>query len=247
MQKRAFIWSLTGVSTLLGFMLTVQFSSHPKSSADSLSSYLDLRDQVQEQMAENQALEQEIAKQNALLLQYQSASGQTNEMLHTLQQDAKAVEEAAGTTSVSGPGITIKIQFDPTLPYDPKYSGLFEQTADQELGQIVNWLFANGAQAISINGQRLVTTSSIRLVGGLDPTTNILQINTNPVTSPYVITAMGDINRMQAILTVNNVQTDLNLMQEDCIIQAHPGAHGVTVPGYTGQLPGHWAKEVNQG
>lgn len=247
LQKRAFIWSLTGISAVLGFMLTVQISSRPRSSAESLSSYLDLRTQVQEQLEENRVLQEEVAKQNALLLQYQNSAGQATELRKALQQDAKSVEAAAGTTSVSGPGITIKIQPDPSLPYDPKYAGAFEQAADQELAEIVNWLFANGAQAISINGQRLVTTSSIRLVGGLDPSTNVLQVNTNPITSPYVITAMGDIDKMQAILTVNNVKDDLNLMQEDCVITAHPGSKGVTVPAYTGPLPGHWAKEVNNG
>lgn len=75
----------------------------------------------------------------------------------------------------------------------------------------------------------------------------MLQVDTNPIPSPYVITAMGDIDRMQAILTVNNVKDDLNIMQEDCVTTAHPGPNGVTVPAYTGPLPGHWAKEVNNG
>lgn len=247
MKKSAFIWSLTGISAAIGFMLTVQISSRPQSSPESLSSYLDLRTQIQEQMQENKVLEDEIAKQNSVLYQYKNSSGQSSEMLKALKQDAQAVEAAAGRTTVTGPGITMKIQYNPNLQPIDGDAGLFELMADQELGLIVNDLYANGAKAISINGQRLVTTSSIRLVSGLDPTSAILQVNTVPVTMPYVITAMGDVDKMQAILTLHNVQSELNRMQEDCIITEFRGEHGVTVPAYEGPLPGHFAKEVKNG
>jgi uncharacterized protein YlxW (UPF0749 family) len=247
MKRSAFIWSLTGISAALGFMLTVQISSRPQSSSDQLTSYVDLRTQIQEQLQENKVLEEEIAKQNALLLKYKSSAGENSKLLDALKQDAKSVEAAAGLTSVSGPGITIKIQYDPNLPHDAGADGVFNLIADQEIGLIVNYLFANGAKAISINGQRLVTTSSIRVVLGLDSTSGVLQVNGVPLTMPYVITAVGDIDKMKAVLTLYNVVDGLRSMQEDCIIKEYPGPNGVTVPRYEGSLPGHWAKEVNNG
>jgi uncharacterized protein YlxW (UPF0749 family) len=247
MKRSAFIWSLTGISAAIGFMLTVQISSRPQSSSDQLTSYLDLRTQIQEQLQENQVLEEEIAKQNALLLKYKSSAGETSKLLDALKQDAKSVEAAAGLTSVTGPGITIKIQYDPSLPHDGDTGDVFDLIADQEIGLIVNYLFANGAKAISINGQRLVTTSSIRVVQGLDESSAVLQVNTVPVTMPYVITAVGDIDKMKAVLTLYNVVEGLRTMQQDCIIKEYPGPNGVTVPAYDGPLPGHWAKEVNNG
>ncbi|GGI97267.1 hypothetical protein GCM10010885_03550 [Alicyclobacillus cellulosilyticus] len=242
MQRRTFMWSLTGISSLLGFMLTLQLTSRPPS-ATTISSYIDLRTQVEEQLAEHRTLLQDIAKLNAQLAQFKASEGNQQAMRAALMRDAATVAAEAGLTPVTGPGIVIRIQDDPKLPFDPQFAGQFSKVADQEISQIVNDLFSNGAKAISINDQRLVTTSSIRLVTGLGGGTT-LQVNGYPVAMPYVIKAVGDIEQMRAVLTVDNVVPLLNLMQEDCLITSHPGAHGVTVPGYNGPLPGTWAKEV---
>lgn len=247
LKRYAFIWSITGITTVVGFLLTVQLSSRaPATSPSNLSSYEDLRTEIQSQLQEHQTLLDQITKANSQVGTYQNAKGRQSGMLKALQQDAANVAKEAGITSQSGPGITIAIAFDPSLPYDAKTAGLFDQISDQEIGLIVNDLFANGAQAISINGQRLVTTSSIRLVSGLNGQ-GTLQVNTVPVTMPYVITAVGDVQRMQAILTVNNVVTELMVMQEKCVITPFTGPKGVTVPGYQGALPGNFAKEVHNG
>ena len=244
MKRTTFMWSLTGITTLVGFLVTVQLTSRPPSTASGLSSYIDLRTQVSELNQEHQLLEQQIAKANSQVSEYRAAAGHGTDMMQALEQDATTVAKEAGLTPVSGPGITIQIQYDPNLPFDEQTAGLFDQISDQEIGLIVNDLFANGASAISINGQRLVTTSSIRLVSGLSGN-GTLQVNTVPVTSPYIITAVGDINRMQAILTLNNTVQELNIMQEQCLVTPHPSQKGVTVPGYQGPLPGSFAKEVH--
>ncbi len=144
---------------------------------------------------------------------------------------------------MSGPGLTVTIQDDPNLPYDPQFAGTFAKESDQWVSLIVNDLFANGATGISINGQRLVTTSSIRLVSGLNGLGG-LQVNTHPIVMPYVITAIGSIQNMTAALTVSKVADELNLMSEDCVVKSYPGDNGLTIPGYTGPLPGVYAKEV---
>lgn len=244
MKRTALVWSFTGVAVVVGFLLTVQLTSHPQiTGSAALSSYIDLRTQIEEQNQEHQTLLRQIAKAEAQVSEYRAAAGHGTSMMNALQQDAQSVAKEAGLTEVSGPGITIQIYYDPTLPFDEKTAGLFDQISDQEIGLIVNDLFANGATAISINGQRLVTTSSIRLVSGLSGNST-LQVNTVPITQPYVITAAGDIQRMQAILTLNNTVPELNIMQEQCIITPHTGAKGVIVPGYRGPLPGNFAKEV---
>lgn len=209
-----------------------------------MSSYLDLRSQIAEQLAEHQILVKDISSESAQVAQFKTASGSQAELRQALQADAATVAAQAGISPVTGPGLQIVIRDNPKLPFVAEYAGQFGKESDQIVSQIVNDLFANGATAISINGQRLVTTSSIRLVQGLGQYLGTLQVNTYPIAIPYVITAQGDINHMMAVLTVNNVKTSLNLMQEDCLIHAKPGPHGVRVPGYTGPLPGTWAKEV---
>jgi uncharacterized protein YlxW (UPF0749 family) len=242
-HRKTFIWSLTGVTGLLGFMLTVQITSHPQRSSAS-STYLDLRTEIQEQVQEHQTLTEQISKSLAQLSEYRASEGNQSDMERALKHDAAQVAEAAGMTPVTGPGITITIRDNPNLPYVDGFAGKFMEEGDQEISLIVNDLFANGAKAISINGQRLVTTSTIRYVPSLSRT-KTLQVNGYPVLAPYVISAVGDVNLMKSVLDANAVVPLLNLWQEDCIIHTYPGPHGVTVPAYHGPLPGNFAKEVD--
>lgn len=243
MQKTTFTWALTGVCAVLGFMLTVQLTSRAQSSTSTPTSYLDYRTQVYEQLQEQTILAQDIAKEKVQLKQYQLSGGNQAAMQAALRKDAQTVATEAGLTTVSGNGLTMTIQDDPNLPFYQATAGQFQQNADVIISQIVNDLFGVGATAISINGQRLVTTSSIRLVSGLGPITD-LQVNTYPIQMPYVITAIGNVQDMQSVLTVDQIQPELNLMQEDFIVKSYTGSKHVTVPGYSGPLPGAWAKEV---
>lgn len=242
MQRRSLIWTVTGVAAALGFMLTVQMTSRP-SYRGRPTSYIDLRTQVQEQSQVHQLLEEDVSKANAQLAEYQAASGSQTSMQAVLRKDEISVEEQAGITKLSGPGITVTIQADGLLGATAADTALFPQTADQWISDVVNVLFGNGATGISINGQRLVTTSSIRLVsvGGVGG----VHVNGHPITSPYTITAVGNIQDMQAALTVGALDGYFAAMGEDFIVKAYTGAKGVEVPGYRGPLPGQYAQEGN--
>ncbi len=94
-------------------------------------------------------------------------------------QDAKAF---AGLTELEGPGIKV------TLRDNPKSSvigGNDDLIHDVDILSVANELFACGAEGISINGQRLVSTSSIRCAG---PT---ILVDGVKVAVPFVILAIG--------------------------------------------------------
>jgi uncharacterized protein YlxW (UPF0749 family) len=56
---------------------------------------------------------------------------------------------------------------------------------DRDLQEIANELWRSGAEAIAINGQRLISTSTIRVAGGA------ILVDFRPVTSPYEVSAVG--------------------------------------------------------
>ncbi len=110
---------------------------------------------------------------------------------------------------------------------------------DIDIQALVNELWAAGAEAISVNDQRIVGRSSIRCVG---PT---ILVNTNRLASPYVIKAIGpgaDIEgglRMpggyldsMSPLIGNGGEVVISRMQE------------ITVPGFQGSLSFRHAKPV---
>ncbi|MFB9837857.1 DUF881 domain-containing protein, partial [Actinoallomurus acaciae] len=57
---------------------------------------------------------------------------------------------------------------------------------DQDLQRLVNGLWAAGATAVAINGQRMTATTAIRSAG------DAILVDYRPLSPPYVVTALGD-------------------------------------------------------
>ncbi len=106
-----------------------------------------------------------------------------------------AAEAGAAAAPVTGPGLIVTLgnplpsaDDDPvgrTTSPDPTAVVL-----DRDLQLLVNALWASGAEAISINGQRLGPTTAIRQAGGA------ILVDFRPVTSPYEVQAIGNPDRL---------------------------------------------------
>jgi len=108
-------------------------------------------------------------------------------------RDALArAEQGAGAVPVTGPGLLVTLaNADPRADEDPVGGGTTEedpreQVQDGDLQVVVNALWAAGAEAISINGQRLGPLTAIRFAG------EAVLVDFRPVTNPYQISAIGD-------------------------------------------------------
>ncbi|QYJ05121.1 DUF881 domain-containing protein [Nocardioides panacisoli] len=93
-----------------------------------------------------------------------------------------------GSTAVTGPGIRI------TFEHLPSADPATEWVRDSDLAALVNGLWAAGAEAISINGQRINARGGIRNVG------NNVEINKRVVGSPYTVLAIGNPDTLAANL-----------------------------------------------
>ena len=88
-----------------------------------------------------------------------------------------AEELAAGTVPVSGPGLRVTLNDSP---------GGQNRVLDRDLQSAVNALWAAGAEAVAVDGQRLTTQSAIRQAG------EAVLVNFEPVSAPYDVDAIGD-------------------------------------------------------
>jgi uncharacterized protein YlxW (UPF0749 family) len=88
-----------------------------------------------------------------------------------------AQELAAGTLPVTGPGLHVIL--------DDASSGQ-NRVLDRDLQAVVNALWAAGAEAIAVDGQRMTAQSAIRQAG------DAVLVNFEPVSAPYDIDAIGD-------------------------------------------------------
>lgn len=105
--------------------------------------------------------------------------------------DLARAEAGAGAVQVTGPGLLVTLaNADPKADGDP-VGGSTEADAsgrvrDGDLQLVVNALWAAGAEAVSINGQRLGATSAIRFAG------EAVLVDFRPVANPYEVSAIGD-------------------------------------------------------
>jgi uncharacterized protein YlxW (UPF0749 family) len=142
-----------------------------------------------------QSIEDQIKRDNDRLAQTSQAAMQA-------QLAARDQKERAGMTKVSGPGISVELGNgnDPHTPGDNRRDWLVKYLDIQD---VVNELWAGNAEAISVNGQRVVTTSSF-YVAGAD-----LLLNGVHLTAPYRIEAIGDGGHLNEVLSNSNNLAEL--------------------------------------
>jgi len=150
-------------------------------------------------------IDKESAVSDDLQGQLQSLSRQVtrtrDELLahSTVGQEAldelTSAEQGAAAAKVTGPGLLIVLaNADPKADADPVGGATQDNPQDKiqdgDLQVVVNALWAAGAEAISINGQRLGPLSAIRFAG------EAVLVDFRPISNPYEISAIGDPDKL---------------------------------------------------
>ncbi|HEX6919458.1 MAG TPA: DUF881 domain-containing protein [Actinomycetes bacterium] len=163
-----------------------------------------------------------------------SGSGQTDERLQAARQKAQSLSFAAGMGPLEGPGLTVTLDDAPrsadrVLPEGTSPDDLVVH--QQDVQAVVNALWVGGAEAIQIMDQRLISTSAVRCAG------NVLILQGRVYSPPYVITAIGDPDRMELALdSSENVQLYRYYADRYQLLYRTTARDQVRVPGYTGSL-----------
>lgn len=117
--------------------------------------------------------------------EYRNERVSDEETAQLLEKELQQLNEALGKTEIEGKGIVIQIiDKEGTDLGDDAY---VERIAAEDLLIVINELFAAGAEAISVNGHRIIVTSSIFDIG-----TEFIKVNGKRIQSPYIINAIGD-------------------------------------------------------
>lgn len=146
--------------------------------------------------------------------------------------DIKKNAADAGLTEMTGPGIVVTMT-DAPRNADGKYP--VDATPDdlvvhqQDVQSVLNALWAGGAEAVGMQDQRIVNTSAPRCIG------NTLLLHGRTYSPPYVMSAIGDVGRLEAALAA---EPGIRVYKQYATrfglgyTQASPSQ--ITVPAYTG-------------
>lgn len=128
----------------------------------------------------------------------------------------------AGTTDVTGQGLEISI--DDGNPTSGTVSN-FLLVHDSTLLNIVNELRSSGAQAISINGERIVADTEILCVG------TGIRVNGKKIFAPFSVKAIGNSDKMYS--TFINSAVYKNILTADLLVSV-VSSDSIKIPGYAG-------------
>ncbi|MEZ0114873.1 uncharacterized protein YlxW (UPF0749 family) [Catenulispora sp. EB89] len=108
-----------------------------------------------------------------------------------------AMSVATGASPVTGPGLEVVLNdaagADNPSSTDPRQNGTNQsRVLDLDLQHAANGLWAAGAEAVAINGQRLTALSAIRTAG------SAIMVDFRPLSPPYTLQAIGDPKSMAA-------------------------------------------------
>lgn len=107
--------------------------------------------------------------------------------VRTARTRAEAFRDPAGLVPRTGPGVVVTMSDAPddvlaTSDQPPNLLVVHQQ----DLQSVVNAMWAGGATAVTIQGQRVISTTGIKCEG------NAVQLQGVPYPQPYVIRAIGD-------------------------------------------------------
>ena len=105
---------------------------------------------------------------------------------------------------------------------------------DGDLIQVVSILKNAGAEAISINDQRIVNTTAITCDG------YVVRINGEKVGAPFEIKAIGSPEYLKGSLEVSGY---MEIMVNDGVIVDIKKSNSITIPKYEGVLTHEYMKE----
>lgn len=144
-----------------------------------------------------EAYKKEISDLRASLAKYESQAANDQGMTKLISEELQSSRAALGLVPLKGPGIILEIS-DSTLPALKGVDAEPFLVHDYDLIQLANELWADGAEAVSVNGQRLVTGSSIICSGRL------VQVNHVAISAPFVFNVIGNVDNLVSGLNIRN-------------------------------------------
>lgn len=172
------------VVVALGLMISVaalQAQSSEPAEARERSAIIEQIEERRTSIEDSTGTLEGILDEIATLQGGESSTGARGESLLETVERSRIL---TGSGAVEGPGIRVIV--------DDAATGEGGTVLDRDLQVLANGLWQAGAEAVSINDQRLGPTSAIRVAG------RAITVNYRPLTPPYTVTAIGDPDTLEA-------------------------------------------------
>lgn len=192
--------AITLLCVMLGIVASMQYRTilaQEDTNQSDVDQIADLRETVIKLNAELDSVTLEKEELQERLNRIEQSSH--DELIASLQSEMENIKLFAGLTNVRGSGVYVQLTVD----------GAYPSILQSRLLLLINELRASGAQAISINGKRIVSMSEIRVVG------EYIVVNAEQLVAPYNIYAIGDPSKLWSGITMGGSGIVHSLSQLD--------------------------------
>ena len=178
------------ISIMLVALISIQVRTIENSNSMGIESMQEdeLRAQVSEWKTKYEEIHSKVDSNNQKIDEYTNTIQNNKQSSELLDKELNEYNMLVGKTNVTGSGVVLKL----TDSFITSYTS-------SNLSYIVNELKNAGAEAISINGQRIINMTDIVMIQ-----TRYILINGERITAPYEVKVIGDKNKLNEALTFPN-------------------------------------------
>ena len=234
MQNKNFRVEIGVVCFVLFIIIVLQYRTIKKNSEVVAQSFGNeqLKGTLIQEKEKYDRMAEENEKNSKKLEEVRTNAEKTTTSSNDISEKLKKNDMLLGLTNVKGSGIIIVAKdAKAALATDDINKFLVH---DVDLREIVNELANAGAQAIEVNGQRIVSSSCVACAG------NVISINGERVSSPFTIKAIGNADLLYGALTRPGGY--IQIMQEQSLISEVKKSNNIQIGKFTGTLPQKYMK-----
>jgi len=179
---------------LLGLSLAIRWQGTATPPPDAPAARARAAEALRQSEQEQEQLKATIATLRQQLTEAQRQAAQQTDQLAIVRAQLEQEQMAAGLVALRGPGVVIVLDDSPLTPTGPGVNPNDYLIHEWDLRDVVNLLWNGGAEAVAINNERLVNTTSIYCVG------STITVNDTRLSPPYQIRAIGERKPIETLL-----------------------------------------------
>lgn len=228
--------SITLVAVILGLVMAFQFRT--TSGVDQGVPYSREQELITEKRQLERDMDQLREEAADLSAKLEEAGKGYSEATGALQSELLKIKLYAGLIPVEGPGVEVILD---NLPESERPGGnpSLYSIKDDDLLKVINDLRGAGAEAIAVNGQRILATSEVRLAG------NHININLTRLSVPFKVVAIGNATTLKSSLEIKGGLVEY--LSDLGIAVRVESKDKIIVPAFTGGLRFDYAKPTQRG
>ncbi len=180
---------------LLGLVLVVRWKDVGVTPTDVPAAARERAAEAVDQLErEQEQLKSTIARLRADLAGVRKQAAQNTGLLAEMSAELEREQAEAGLVALRGPGVVVQLDDSNVAAPAPGTDPELYIIHDSDLRDVANLLWDGGAEAIAINDERLVNTTSVYCVG------STIMVNDTRLSPPYLVRAIGDRQQLGALL-----------------------------------------------